>query len=56
MWNLKYNTSELIYKTEADSNMKNRFVVAKGVGGGGMNWKFGISRRNLLHREWINKV
>ena len=30
MWNLKYDTNELIYKTEADSQTENRFVVAKG--------------------------
>ena len=34
MWNLKYDTNELIYKTETDTNIENRLVVAKGVGGG----------------------
>ena len=29
MWNLKYGTNELIYKTETDSQTENRFVVAK---------------------------
>ena len=44
MWNLKYDTNELIYE--------NRFVVAKGEGGaGGMHWEFGISRCNLLYIE-----
>ena len=52
MWNLKYDTDELIYKTEADS-WTQRFVVAKG-GGGGMDWEFGISRYKLLCIEWIN--
>ena len=33
MWNLKYNTDEPIYKTETDSDIVNRFVVA-GVGQG----------------------
>ena len=32
MWNWKYDTDELIYKTEAD--IKNRFVVGKGEGWG----------------------
>ena len=35
MWNLKYDTNELIYKTEADSQTGNRLVVSKGEGGGG---------------------
>ena len=30
MWNLKYDTNELIYETERDS--ENRLVVAKGEG------------------------
>ena len=35
--------------------IKNRLVVAKGeVGGGGMNWEFGVSRCKLLYIEWIN--
>ena len=35
MWRLKYNTNELIYETETDSDLENRFVVAKGEGVGG---------------------
>ena len=31
MWNLKYDTNEFIYKTEAD--IKNKLMVAKGGGG-----------------------
>ena len=30
MWNLKYNTNELIPKTETDSDIENRHVVAGG--------------------------
>ena len=30
-------------------------MVAKGeVGGGGMDWESGISRRKLAYKEWIN--
>ena len=32
MWNLKYDTNELIYETETDSDIENRPVVAKGEG------------------------
>ena len=28
-WNLKYGTNELIYKTETDSGIENRSMVAK---------------------------
>ena len=34
MWNLKYDTNELIYDTETDSQTENRLVVAKGEGVG----------------------
>ena len=55
MWNLKYNANELICKTERDSGIENRLVVAKGERGGvGMDWVFGISRSKLLHIGWIN--
>ena len=32
MWNLKYDTSEHIYKTKTDSDTENRLVVAKWEG------------------------
>ena len=38
MCNLKYETNELIYKTETDSQIENRLVVATGMEqGGGMD-------------------
>ena len=53
MWNLKYDTNELIYET--DSQTENRLVVAKGKGDeGGMDWEFGVSRCKLVYIEWIN--
>ena len=33
MWNLKYETDKLLYKTETDSDIEKRLVVAKGVWG-----------------------
>ena len=56
MWNLKYDTNELIYKTETDSQTQRTDVrLPRGKGrGGGMDWKFGVSRCKLLYREWIN--
>ena len=57
MQNLKYDTNELSYKTETDSDIDNRLVVAKGEGGGNrVAWDFEVSRCELLHSEWINKV
>ena len=32
--NLKYDTNELIYKTEIDSDIENKLMVAKGEMGG----------------------
>ena len=44
MWNLKYDTNELIYETETD------LWLPRGRGsGGGMDWEFGISRCKLLY-------
>ena len=52
-WNLQYDTNELIYKTETDSQTER--MVAKGEGGRGrMHWEFGISRCKLSYIEWIN--
>ena len=48
MWNRKYGTNELIYETEINSDVENRFVIAKSKGvKGGMDWEFGISRGKL---------
>ena len=35
-------------------DMENRLVVPKGWGGSVMDWEFGISRRKLLHLEWMH--
>ena len=48
MWNPKYDTNELTYETERDSQTYRRNVVADGEGSrGGMDWEFGISRCKL---------
>ena len=58
MWNLKYETNELIYEIETDSQTQRTDLwLPRGWGGGGMDWEFGISRCKLLYTEWIdNKV
>ena len=57
MWNLKYDTNELIYKTETDSQTQRTDLwLPRGAGGGGVDWEFGISRCKLLYIQWINKV
>ena len=33
MWNLKYDTSELVYRTETDSQTESRLEVASGEKG-----------------------
>ena len=53
MWNLKYGTNELIYKTSGHTDIENRVVVARGMERGtGIGWEFGGSRCKLLHLEW----
>ena len=37
MWNLKYYTKEIIYKTETDSQTENILMVTKGERGEGIN-------------------
>ena len=45
MWNLKYDTNELIYKTEAQ---KTNLWLPKEKGGG-INYKFENNRYKLLY-------
>ena len=56
MWNLKYDTNELIYETETDSQTQRTDLwLPRGSGGrGGMDQEFGISRCKLLYIGWIN--
>ena len=54
MWNLKYDTKELIYKTNRFTDIENRCVVAKGEGDWrGMEGEFGVSRCKLVYIKWI---
>ena len=48
MWNLKYDTNELIYKTETDSQTQRTVLwLSRGRWGwGGMDWKFGLADAN----------
>ena len=53
MWNLKYNTNELTYKT--DSQTGNRHVIAKTEGEEGvLEWDFETSGCRLVYIAWIN--
>ena len=56
MWNLKYDTNELVYETETDSQTERTGLwLPKGRGsGGGMDWEFEISRCKLLHLHLIS--
>ena len=56
MWNLNYDTNELSYKTEIDSQtQKTNLELPKGKGGGGgINQEFGISRYTPLYIKQIN--
>ena len=50
-WNPKYDTSEIIYRTETDSQIrKTHLWLLKRKGSGGeINQEFGISRHKLLY-------
>ena len=37
-----------------ETDIENRFAVAKGEGCGRMDWEFGISRCKVLYIEWTN--
>ena len=51
MWNIKYDTNELIYKTETDSWMwKTDLCLPRGTSRGEKDWEFEI-RCKLLHVE-----
>ena len=55
MWNLKYDTNELIYKTETDSQTQRTDLwLPRQWGWRGMDREFGISKWKLLCIEWIN--
>ena len=41
IWNLKYDTNELIYETETDSQTENKLMVMKGERGWGRD-KLGV--------------
>ena len=56
VWNLKYNTIELICEIETYSQTQkmNLWLPKRKEGGGGINKEFGISRYKLLHIKQIN--
>ena len=53
MWNLKYDTGELIHKAETDSQTQKTDIVTKGEGGR-INQEKGISRYKLLDMKYRN--
>ena len=56
MWNLKYNTDELIYKRETDSQTQiiDSWLPRSVEGVRGLDWGFGVSRGTLFYTGWIN--
>ena len=55
MQNLKYDSNELIYKTETDSQtQKTNLQLPKGKGRGGINQESGINRYTLFYIKQIN--
>ena len=54
MWNLKYDTNELIYETETDLQRTDSWLASGEEGRGEIGWEFGISRGKLLYIVRIN--
>ena len=54
MWNPKYNTSELIYKMETDSQTQKTNLQLSKRKRGEINQEFKISRYKLLYIKQIN--
>ena len=53
---LKNGTNELIYNKEIVINAESKFMVTKGKGERGINWKTGIDTYTLLYtKEITNK-
>ena len=57
MYNLKYDTNELVYKTEIDSQtQKKKLMAFKGGKAGRDRLEFGINKYTLLYvKQTINK-
>ena len=56
MWNLDYDTDELIYETVTDSQTQRTDLWLPREGQGGKDCESGISRCKLLCMGWENKV
>ena len=58
VWDLKYGTNEPILKKKQTQgqDIMGRLVVAKGAGWKKVDWKFKISRCQLLYIEWIKPM
>ena len=53
MWDLKYDTNELINDTKTGQRTFSWFLRGS-RDGGGKDWEFGIIRCKLLYIGWIN--
>ena len=53
MWNLKYDTNELTYEIETDSQTQRTDYGCQGGAGEGMDWEFGIDTHTVLYLKWI---
>ena len=49
MWNLKYDTNELIYKTDSQTQRTDVWLPRRRVGEEGMDWEVRVSRCKVLH-------
>ena len=54
VWNLKYDTYELISKRETDAQRTGLWLPRGKGGAGGIDWGCAGSRCKLLYTGWIN--
>ena len=54
MWNIKYDTSDLVSMKQKHRQREQTGCQEVGWVGGGMNQGFGVSRCKLVYIGWIN--
>ena len=53
MWNIKYDTNELMEAADTQAQRTDLWLP-RWKAGGGMDWEFGTGRCKLVYTEYIN--
>ena len=54
MWSLKYDTHELIYGTDSQTQRRDLWLPRRRGSGGQVDWEFGTGRCKLVFVRWRN--